>query len=260
MRLSGWKLPFDRLSATSLSTAIQCPEQFRQKYLLKSEEKMTGERFMGIVTHKALASLFENFEQSEGGDLVSSMATEEAWQETIVKEGEPEWYDVDATEQFRRTKQMIKNYWPIASQISPIAVEQRFEETIAGVQIQGYVDRELTDRILEVKTASQKVSKPKPRWSFQGRLYSLVSAKPIEWHVVTRQVTPKVYTAVEAPALMIEAYNPDVTVKIIEHAVSRINDYYARYGKDYPWPMDGIFGDWACDYCSFKKSCPAHLA
>lgn len=257
MRLSGWKLPFNRLSATSLSTAIQCPEQFRQKYLLNEKESMSGERFMGSVTHQALASLFDPaFDWEAGG---AGGAVETAWQNVIHKEGEPEWYDVDATEQFRRAKQMIATYWPIASAIKPIAVEQRFEETIAGVQIQGYIDRELTDRILEVKTAAQKVSKPKPRWSFQGRLYSLVSAKPVEWHVVTRQVTPKVYTAEEAPKLMVEGYNPDVTVRIIEHAVARLNDYYARYGKDNPWPMDGIFGDWACDYCSFKKSCPAYL-
>lgn len=259
MRLSGWKLPFDRLSATSLSTAIQCPEQFRQKYLLNEKEQMSGERFMGSVTHQALAALFDPEQRLNHDEAGAAGFVEEAWQNVIHKEGEPEWYDVDAAEQFRRAKQMIATYWPIASQISPIAVEQRFEETIAGVQIQGYIDRELTDRILEVKTAAQKVSKPKPRWSFQGRLYSLVSAKPVEWHVVTRQVTPKVYTAEEAPALLHEPFNHDVTVKIIEHAIARLNDYYARYGKDYPWPMDGIFGDWACDYCSFKKSCPAHV-
>lgn len=258
MRLSGWKLPLPRLSATSLSTAITCPEQFRQRYLLKTPQVMTGERFMGSVTHQALDMLFDPMFIQEGEiEQAPERALASAWQNVIEKEGEPEWYDKDSVESYRRAKQMLVLYWPIASNIAPIAHEQRFEETIAGVQIQGYIDRELEDRILEVKTASSKVSKPKARWSFQGRLYSLVSQKPIEYHVVTRQATPKVYTAAEEPNLFVPARNPDTTVKIIEHAVARLNDYYSRYGEGQPWPMDGIFGDWTCGYCSFKKGCPA---
>lgn len=256
MRLSGLKLPLERLSATSLGTFTSCPEQFRRKYLLNEKEAMSGDRFMGIVTHQALASLFDPALLGEAHEQpVEDMAVAQAWEGTIEREGEPDWHDKDGTDSYKRAKQMVKAYWPIAQEIHPIAVEQRFEEQIAGVNIVGYVDRELTDRILEVKTAAQKVSKPKPRWSLQGRLYSLVSAKPIEWHVITRQVTTKIYTPKEAEELYCPGFNKDATVRIIRLTVERMNDLYARHGKDDPWPTDGIFGDWSCSYCSFKKNC-----
>jgi CRISPR/Cas system-associated exonuclease Cas4 (RecB family) len=250
VRLTGLKLPLERLSATSLSTFTVCPEQFRRKYLLNEKETMSGERFMGSVTHQALQKLFQAEADPENAVMT-------AWQNVIDREGEPEWHDVDATDSYKRAKKMIAAYWPIASTIEPIAVEQRFEEKIAGVTVVGYVDRELKDRILEVKTASAKVAKPKSRWSFQGRLYSLVSQKPIEWNVITRQVTPKIYTPDNAPDLYVPAFNADATVYIVRQAVERMNDLYARHGKDQAWPMDGIFGDWSCGYCSFRKRCPA---
>lgn len=251
MRLSGFKLPLERLSATSLSTFISCPEQFRRKYLLHEQEMMSGERFMGSVCHQALDLVIKGSTEND--------AVEAAWQSIIEREGEPEWHDTDASEQFRRAKQMMKAYAPTANHISPlvIASEERFDETIAGVKVIGYIDRKLSDRILEVKTASQKVSKPKSRWSLQGRLYGLVSDLPIEWHVVTRQVTPKVYTMDQCPDLYVPRYNPDVTVMLVRHTVERMNDLYARHGASEPWPIDGIQGDWSCNYCSFKRRCPA---
>lgn len=256
MRLSGFKLPLERLSATSLSTFNVCPEQFRQKYILNEKEAMSGERFMGSVTHQALALLFDEDQlQNESMETDPTLAVAQAWQNVIEREGEPEWHDKDATESFRRAKQMITTYWPTATKVEVVKSEARFEETIAGVKVVGYIDRELKDRILEVKTASQKVSKPKPRWSFQGRLYSLVSALPVEWHVVTRQATPKVYTAAECPELLNPGFNPDATVRFIQHSVERMNDLYARHGANEPWPMEGIYGDWTCGYCSFKRRC-----
>lgn len=257
MRLGGFSLPLERLSATSLSSFLSCPRAFQERYLLDKKERLGGARFVGSVTHSAIQSLFTPsfFENTDGS---AEAAVSIAWEEMITKEGDPDWReDEDAVEMYRRTKQMIKEYLPFALANKPIAVEQRFEEQIAGVTIVGYIDRELNDRILEVKTAGQKVSKPKPRWNLQARLYALASNKPIEFHVLTRQVQTKIYTAQECPELYIEGFNADVTVRIVKQAVERMNDCYARFGKDQPWPMDGILGDWACSRCSFRKSCPA---
>lgn len=250
MRLTGWNLPLERLSATSLSTLVNCPEQFRRKYLLNEKEGNSGERFMGAVQHEALDYLFQQ-------DADPDEAVSIAWQKELEERGEPDWHDLDSTEAFRRSKQMMKAYLPVAQREKPIAVEQRFEEQIDGVWVVGYIDREMSDRILEVKTSSRKESKPKSRWSFQGRLYSLASQKPVEWHVVTRQATPKVYTAAEEPLLYTEAFNPDATVLIVKRTIAMMSDLWTRYGKDNPWPMNGIHGDWTCGYCAYKKDCPA---
>lgn len=249
MRIGYTQLPLKRLSATSIGLHMNCPEQFRQKYLLNVKETMSGDRFVGSVTHQALEKLFKGEEPEQ--------ALHETWQEIIEKEGEPEWYDTDSIKAFKTTKLMLETYWPIAQSIEPIAVEQRFEETIDGVHIVGYIDRELTDRILEVKTSSKRDKKPKSRWAFQGRLYSLVSAKPVEYHIVTRQVTPQVVTAAESAELLVDSYQPDATVALLRLAVQQIADNWNRYGKENPWPMQGVLGDWTCNYCSFKKQCLA---
>ena len=258
MRLGGWKLPLERLSATSLGTFAQCPEQFRRKYILNEKEGLSGEKFIGGVTHEALQYLFLP-PQPDGeiyiGDDVG-VAVDIAWQKKIEKEGDPDWHDMDATEAYRRTKQIVKTYWPIASKAHPVAVEERFEEQILGVPIVGYIDVELEHAIREVKTSSRKESKPKTRHLLQGRTYSLVSRKPVEWHYVTRQATPKVYTPEECPDLLI-TFNQDASVLILQRLIEQMNDTYQRYGRDEPWPLQGTFHDWACGYCSFKKNCPA---
>ncbi len=258
MRLSGWRLPLERLSATSLSTFTSCPEQFRRKYLLNMTETQYGDRFVGGVMHDAIKLMYDQeFITQETIDSTPDRAIAKAWSEKLEEDGEPVWMDDDPHEMYRRSLQMLKTYWPIACKDEVVAVEQRFEENIAGVNVVGYIDRELRDRIKEVKTSSKKDKKPKPRWTLQGRLYSLVKDKPIEWNIITRQVTPQVVTPEEAPDLYVPAYNRDQTVQIIRFAVERMNDLYARYGKDEPWPTDGIYGDWTCGYCSFKKGCPA---
>lgn len=250
MRIGGWKLPLERLSATSLSLAVQCPEQFRQKYLLKQEEKLWGDAFIGTVIHSAV----------EDVSLEPEDAFTQAWEHTLDRRGEPDWGKDDPIVLYKRAKQMVKLYWPTAQALAPrvTATEQRFEETILGVKLVGYIDRELDDRILDVKTAKAKTTKPKTKWSFQGRIYSLVSGKPVEWHVLTKQATPQLFTAELWPDLYQPSFDPDATLLTLQHAIERINDYYARYGADRPWPADGIFGDWLCNYCSFKDRCHAY--
>lgn len=251
VRLGGYKLPLERLSATSISTFMSCPEQFRQKYILKQPESLRDDRFIGSVAHSSLHKLFD------GSD--ADHVVDEAWREILDKEGEPEWVKVDAAEAYRRCKLMIKTYWPVASETKPVAVEQHFEEKILGVTVQGYIDLELDDRIREVKTSSQKQSKPKPRHTLQGRLYSLVSSKPVEWHYVTRQTAPKIYTPEECPDLL-QRFSSDTTIVLLKQVLTYMSDTWQRYGASECWPLTGTMGDWTCGYCSFRKGCAAHAA
>jgi hypothetical protein len=51
-----------------------------------------------------------------------------------------------------------------------------------------------------------------------------------------------------------------VTEQLIRDAAKRVNDLYNHYGPDNVWPMEGIFGDWLCDYCvvgpKYEGTCP----
>lgn len=259
MRL-GWKLPLERLSATSMALSIQCPEQFRQKYIVRErEDVMFGARFMGIVDHKVNEEIVRRAGQS---DLDIGAVYREVWNEQIDKEGEPDWRDDDPVKMIKTGIKMAETYHAVA-QVKPIAVEQRFEAKVPGVPVPivGFIDVLESDRIRERKTTSQKTTKPKPKWRFQGLIYQYAAELPVQWDVVTRQVTPQVFMADAWPDLFMKMRDREVTIQLIADAARRINDLYCQYGPDNTWPMTGMFGDWLCDYCligpKYGGSCPA---
>lgn len=257
MRLSGWKLPIERISHSAISCAVACPEQFRRKYVLGQREKMWEDRFVGDVDHVT----WERWFADRSIDLETTYR--EAWTEKVDKYGDIEWTKTEPEVAYKRGVAMLKAYLPVAETLNPVAIEEWIEVQIPDVPVPlvGKIDLRETTRILDRKTDKNKVSKPKAKWRFQARLYQLVYPLPFEWHIITKQVTPQVVTPAEAPTLTMEVANPDVTVRMIQHTVARLNDYYARYGKDTAWPTDGLFGDWACDYCGFgpkfERSCLA---
>lgn len=262
----GWNLPLERLSATSLGMAIQCPEQFRQKYLLGRQEKMFGDRFLGIVDHRTHEWALH--EKMNGPGLPDSEAVlgryTQAWQETLDKEGEPDWKDSDPTEGFSRgSGAALKYHEGVSPSLNPVALEERFEFTLKGIPatIVGYLDIVERDKVRERKTTKVKVAKPKPKWRFQGRIYQVASGLPVQWDVVTRQVTPMLYTADEYEDLYLPYTNPDATIRLIRETALMISDLYSRLGADQPWPTKGIFSEFLCDYCvagpRFEKSCIA---
>jgi hypothetical protein len=256
MRLTQLRLPVEGFSATSLAKAIQCPEAWRHKYLLQDPEPFGTEKFMGSVDHKTFEAFYKDHVSS--GLWWSLEQTLNAFRYL--------WYDDEDTPAdfdetgslYEKGELMVTRYYEdVAQTIEPFQIEQRFEERIPGVDLplRGYIDLETADRIVERKTTGTKVSKPKATWRLQGRIYQLVSRKPIEWHVTTRQARPQVVTGIMLPAP--EPAEVDVTVKVIRQTINNLNDLYLRYGSTQPWPTTGLFHEWACSYCAFINRCPA---
>jgi PD-(D/E)XK nuclease superfamily protein len=269
MRL-GWKLPVERLSATSLALSIQCPEQFRQKYIVREKEDvMFGARFMGIVDHKVNEELMRYTMKLLPEERTSALAPgmiettyRQVWNDTIDKEGEPDWRDDDPAKMIKTGVKMATAYHQ-AAYVKPIALEQRFDVKIPGVPVPvvGYIDVLERDRVRERKTTGVKTTKPKSKWRFQGFIYQYAAEVPVQWDVVTRQVTPQVFLADAWPDLWLPLQSRKVTEQMIRDAAYRINSLYAQYGADETWPMTGMLGDWLCDYCvigpKYKGGCPA---
>ena len=261
MRLSGFQLPVDHLSATSLSVAITCPEQFRLRYLKHEPERLNIQKLVGSAFHGAIADNWR-WKLHSGDDLPEQVALERlmgAWDDTIEREGEPEWKE-PPQQLFSTSSLMLQTYLQdYAPAVTPLSAEQRVEEQVPGIPVPvvGVVDCETRSRILETKTTPQKVTTPKPRWRLQARLYQLMIRKPVSHQIVTRQKTPKIYTEATEPGLLTPVADPDQTVLILQRAVAVINDYYARWGADQPWPPNGIFHDWLCSYCPYPRICVA---
>lgn len=255
MRLNGWQLPLEHLSASSLTLFIQCPEQFRLRKIKKIPESTGVEKFIGIVDHATHAANFKRKIDTMQDFTLDRMhgLYNAHWDETIAVEGEPEWKD-GPDETHQHGQQIMQVYHEqISPTILPLHVEERFEQKIPGlaIPIVGYIDVEERSKLIERKTVKSKLSKPKPKWLLQGRLYSLAYQKDVEWHVVTRAKTPQVVTPEMEPGLRLTNSDHDGTVTIILQAAELLNDTYIRYGPNHPWPTNGVFHDWMCSYCGF---------
>lgn len=263
MRLGGMKLPVETFSATSLAKAVACPESWRRRYLCKERDGFGVERFVGTVDHETMACFFKDkMAGIEWKPETLAYAYDMIWNKELDKEEYPVFNDQSPTKLMERGRLMVETYREqVAHLVDPVAVEERFEIAIPGVPVPliGYIDVETTEKIIERKTSKTKLAKPKPVWAFQARLYHLATSKGVDFHVITKQVTPQVVTPVQAPGLSIgvEAMNPDSTVQFIVGVVESLNDLFERYGADSPWPTSGQLHPFLCDWCNVRPTCVA---
>lgn len=262
MLLRGSSLPVSHLSASSLAKAAVCPEQWRRKYLLREPEKVYYEMTLGSVVHAAAEENWV-YKMGTGKSLDIKELRKEyetIWDEKMDRE-KPEWKDADPDRVLETGYKMVEAYHEaVADKVTPVKVEARFEEKFKGVDIpiMGFMDVVTPDRIIDQKTTKKRVREALANWRFQAKVYELVADLPTEWHVVTSQAEPKVYTAEDEPGLYMSKGNPDQTITTIQQIVQRLNDLYARYGPDNHWPTDGVFHPWLCGRCFAKDhGCPA---
>lgn len=251
-----------------MAKAIQCPESWRQRYVLHQHEKQSGDQFLGTVDHAAHEA---NFRQKmvTGEDLSLDEIKRiyiDKWTETIDEEGEPNWREADPGDMYERGLNAVELYHRVVSPtIQPVAVEQRFDFQIAGLPfpVIGYLDILTKDRVIDRKTAKSKLSKPKAGWRLQAKVYSYATELPVEYQIVTKQVTPQLVTAQDAPGLLLMPPQRQGTEQLILATARMLNDHFCRYGPDNPWPTLGQLHDWLCGYCrygpDFEGTCPAWI-
>lgn len=258
-----WCLPVDHLSATAISTFMQCPRDYQQQYILKRKRGQNSTLVLGSACHGAIGWGLQN--PAMDPDEVAGYFAEYEWLNKIEDAGGSEAIEwKDDQEQLRiRGALMVKTYMDkVASRLDVVAVERPFTLDIPGipVPIVGRVDitQSGTRPAVDIKTSKSKVTDIKPSWRIQGLIYQLAEWRAIDWHVLTKQVTPQVFTSLEAPELLQEFSEPRAqqTQRMIERIAWQINLCYAVYGADEDWDWLGITHQWACSYCSFKNDCP----
>jgi hypothetical protein len=252
VRLAGFTLPVDRLSATSIATFMVCPEQFRLERVKRMKSRRGLEGFIGSVHHGAVERLIGDKMKTGvdplGGEITA--AYERSWAESLFDE-EPEWKDPPdrvAANGLKMLGAFVDEAYP---SIQALTTEEWVEETIPGVPVPivGKIDVCEENRTLELKTTGQKTATPKAKWVAQARIYQLFTDLPVDFLITTRQVTPKVYQPSNAPGLHLPVGDHDVTARTVLLAVEQINDLYARYGPDETWPLHGLMHQYQCRYC-----------
>ena len=254
MRLAYSKPPIQHLSATAIAQLTTCPELFRLRRIKRIPESKGVDKFVGTVDHETLERVLRKKMGTNYQDVPNEQIPDiynRAWTESIQEE-EVVWYDKDPDEVHANGLDMAVLYNDqVTPTIKPVAVEERFEEEISGIPVPvvGYADVIENGRIIEKKTSKSKVSKPKPMWLLQGRIYQLTYDKPIEWHLSTRSKTPGIFTPENEEGLRLESSDRDSTALIIRQAWGQLTDLWRRYGPDQPWPFHGLTHPYQCGLC-----------
>ena len=253
----------ERLSPSSLSKAVTCPESWRRKYVMGEREPWGGAALIGMAVHRAAEETYRH--RLEHGVYLSvdefrelgAQAFEDKTTE-VEKDG-IEWRDTSQAAAKDTSVQLAGAYHPTTLTVEPVAIEEWVCCTIPGVEpeIIGRVDVRTTTGILDVKTTGRKESKPKPDWHFKGMVYQRMTGEPFAWHVLTKTKTPGVYTPETEPGLRLEP-SPmlaRVTERRILAVAETLTGMLERYGPEEPWPTSAPLHTWACDFCGHRPTC-----
>jgi hypothetical protein len=266
----------DHFSASATGLIFTCPEQYRQRYILKAPTPPNPNLIWGRGDTKAIEAHFQSVLVEDGGltkdevgDAFSTAADE------AVEEGggtsEIVWKTKmtgnESATAYGKLKdagiKLAQDYHAnIAPTVTPIGVEHEFSVTnpLWPVPVVGFLDVLEDDGVVERKTSSKKNSSINTHWRLQGRIYQMAMEKPIRWHQSVKNLgNPAKQVAYgDDPALTLDfsALEAHRTEILVAQAMKEVAFLYSTYGPDSMWPGRGISHPYACGYCSWEPVCP----
>ena len=268
-----WPPELDHLSASSVGMLVRCPRQFQRRYLFHEKEKPGESLIVGTTMHSTLAWNYATKVSSGKDQPVADMVqylNDEAIHAAIKEAGgidNVRWDSDPETARSDSERITSAYYRQVVPRIQPVAVEEQFTLNFESVRVPviGYLDTRESERVLDVKSGRAVTRKVKPSWQLQGRLYSLATRLPTEYHSVSRAKTPGIVTALESEDMVIPVPSDGQVAEMartLEMASATISYYWERYGMDQDWPTLGAIPDWSrnvlpCDLCGWREGCPA---
>jgi len=251
----------------------RCPRQFQRRYLFHEKEKPGESLVVGSTFHNTLEWNYRTKIESGKDQPVADMVqylNDEAIHEAIRESGGVDniRWDTDP-ETVRSDSERITSayYRQIVPRIQPVAVEEQFSLTFSEIPVPviGFIDTREQARVLDTKTGKAVTRKVKPSWQLQGRLYSLATKLPTEYHSVSRAKTPGIVTGLESEDMIVPVPSDEQVghmSRLLEMAAATISYYWERYGMEQDWPWLGATPDWSrnllpCDMCGWRDGCPA---
>lgn len=196
--------PLDHLSQSSLSTFLNCPRQFRYKYIDGVPYKVTESLWLGINFHKALEYYYEskiNNNVVADGDVIKYF--EECWRgahdDRVVKSSSQSGglgFDADSEQSEELMANgigMLSAYLnKFASTTTPLLVEQDFRvKEVYGVKLVGRIDMiDNNGTIIDFKTATRMPTAAKVSEGIQPIFYAMCAGGPtnFEYQYTTRDL------------------------------------------------------------------------
>jgi len=270
--VDGWlEGALTHLSASGLRLLRVCPEAWRRRYILGQKERPGEALVMGSAVHDALA--FTHRQKIETHqDLpvpeVVEFFNDLAWPKAVEDdggEGEIRWDGKPDSVRADGARVTGAYHSIVSPRIQPLRVEERFEFAIPGVPVPivGYIDVEEQHDNIDLKTGKAVQKKPDANWRLQGSIYTLYNSKPTHFHSASRAKVPSIATPLEHEAMMVTTgiVQREAIENVIRAHAADVERYFDRYGPEETWPLNGLVQDYkggpACDYCGFRKDCPA---
>jgi PD-(D/E)XK nuclease superfamily len=267
-----WPEEIHHLSASSIGMLFRCPRQFGRRYLHHEKERPGEALVVGSFFHEALDFNYKQKIESHQDLPLSEVVQflgDVAVPKVLEEEGGANWirWDTDLNTAHKDAERITAAYGHVVMpRIQPVGVEFKFEIDVEGVPVPiiGYVDVWEQDRTVDTKTGQKSVSKVKPSWALQGRLYGWATGRPTEYHSISRAKTPKITTALESEAMVVPVPSEQQAgqmTHLFRLAAAQISFLWERYGYE-DWPATGAVPDFTrnmlpCDYCGWKRGCPA---
>jgi len=267
-----WPEEIKHLSASSIGMLFRCPRQFERRYLHGEKERPGEAIVVGSFFHETLDF---NYKQKIASheDRPLSVLTEFFYDQAVpavLEENggieEIRW-DTSLDTARNDAHRILTAYSHVVMpRIQPIGTEFKFDIDVPDVPVPiiGYVDVWENERTVDTKTGKNSVSKVKPSWALQGRLYGWATGRPTEYHSISRAKTPKITTALESEAMVVPVPSEQQAgqmTHLFRLAAAQISFFYERYGRE-NWPTFGAVPDFTrnmlpCDFCGWRNGCPA---
>ena len=245
-----------RLSPSAVSEYENCPQLYKYRKIDKLPEPPSLDAERGTLVHTILQDLFE-FPSQERTPQTAIELLPSRWAAQL--EGKPALLEMVTNEKewLDRASALLTTYFTLENPASFEAThrEMHLENDFdTDVYLHGYVDRLDIAPTGEVRIVDYKTGKsPKPGWEekslFQLRVYALLYWK-------NTGVLPRLLQLIYLGDGRIVKSNPKLSdIESAEKVLKRVaKDIFISTEKEY-WPPKPSR---LCDWCYFKKICPAH--
>ena len=244
-----------RLSPSRISDYQQCPQLYNYRVIQKLPEPISLDAARGTLVHSILEELLAlpaNMRTLENA-IASAPQHWQSQKESVADlaaavTDEKEWLD--------RVASLLRSYFKLENPQSfePTHMEEHLElDEEDSLLLHGYVDRIDVAPTGEVRIVDYKTGKsPKPGYEdkalFQLRFYALL------WYRIHGEIPKLLQLLYLGDQKVLKSSPTEAEILAAEKKALQVgNDIKISIEKDY-WPTQKSR---LCDWCSFKKICPA---
>jgi putative RecB family exonuclease len=248
-------IPPPHLSPSSIGTFNQCPLKFKYSKIDGKQENPTEATLMGNFVHDVIEEFYKHDPEARSILLAKNLASQ-LWEEKWQIQAEPWVRGQDNLKMFRwKSWWCIENLWKIENPkvISPTGLEHELNGEIGGVRIKGFIDRFSEAKGEGFVISDYKTGKtPKKTWIDDKFFQLLVYSHLLE--------STGVGKAVKVELLYLKdgvKFHKSVTDEELQSVEKTIVETKAEIDKRCETEEFEAVKSILCNWCSFKKECPA---